>query len=89
MKSFATVTTPIVLPWPVRSGLEGATRALFDLRDQFIRGFLAPCWRVRACVARLSMWSVFKNPPSLFIGGVAHFRDGGGSIDAWAEKAHP
>jgi hypothetical protein len=35
------------------------------------------------------MWRVFKNPPSLFIGGVAHFRDGGGSIDAWAEKVHP
>jgi hypothetical protein len=89
MKSFATVTTPIVLVRPVRSSLEAETRALFDLADQFFRGFLAPCWRGRACVARLSMWRVFKNPPSLFIGGVAHFRERGGSIDAWTEKLHP
>jgi hypothetical protein len=35
------------------------------------------------------MWRVLKNPPSLFLGGVAHFRDGGRSIDACAEKVHP
>jgi hypothetical protein len=49
MKSFATVTTPIVLPWPVRSGLEAATRALFDLATNFPRiscGLLA---RPRLC----------------------------------------
>jgi len=28
------VTTPIVLPWPLRSGLEAAMRALFDVGDQ-------------------------------------------------------
>jgi hypothetical protein len=39
MKSFA---TPIVLPWPVRSGLEAATAALFDLGDQFSVDFLRP-----------------------------------------------
>jgi hypothetical protein len=27
------VTAPIVLPWPLRSGFEAATRALFDLGD--------------------------------------------------------
>jgi hypothetical protein len=42
MKSFATVTTPIVLPRPVRSGLEAAARALFDLGEQFSADFLRP-----------------------------------------------
>ena len=28
------MTAPIVLPWPLRSGLEAATRALFDRGDQ-------------------------------------------------------
>jgi uncharacterized protein (DUF2236 family) len=32
-KSLVTVTTPIVLAWPLRSGLEAATRALFDLDE--------------------------------------------------------
>jgi hypothetical protein len=55
MKSFATVTTPIVLPWPVRRGLEAATRALFDLGDQFSADFLRPAGDARTCVARLSV----------------------------------
>jgi hypothetical protein len=42
MKSSETVTTPIVLPWPVRSNLEAATRALFDLGDHFSADFLRP-----------------------------------------------
>src|SRR5262249_29948063 len=33
---------PIVLPWPVRSSLEAATRALFDFGDQFSADFLRP-----------------------------------------------
>jgi hypothetical protein len=36
------VTTPIVLPWPLQSGLEAATRALFDLGDQSSADFLRP-----------------------------------------------
>jgi hypothetical protein len=42
MKSFATVTTPIVLRWPVRSSLEAAMRAMFDLGDHFSADFLRP-----------------------------------------------
>jgi hypothetical protein len=33
-KSIITVTAPIVLPWPLWSGLEVATRVLFDLGDE-------------------------------------------------------
>jgi uncharacterized protein (DUF2236 family) len=71
MKSFATVTTPIVLPWPVRSGLEAATRPLFDLGDQFSADFLRPAGEAALVSPDSVSWRVFKNPLSLFIGGVA------------------
>src|SRR5260221_12901408 len=71
MKSFATVTTPIVLPWPVRSGLEAATRALFDLGDQFSADFLRPAGKAALVSPDSVSWRVFKNPLSLFISGVA------------------
>jgi uncharacterized protein (DUF2236 family) len=73
MKSFATVTTPmpIVLPWPVRSGLEAATRALFDLCDHFSADFLRPAGAAALVSPDSVSWRVFKNPLSLFIGGVA------------------
>jgi len=71
MKSFATVTTPIVMPWPVRSGLEAATRALFDLGDQFSADFLRPAGEAALVSPDSVSWRVFKNPLSLFIGGVA------------------
>jgi uncharacterized protein (DUF2236 family) len=65
------VTTPIVLPWPLRSGLEAATRALFGLGDQSSADFLRPAGEA-ALVSRDSVsWRVFKNPLALFIGGVA------------------
>jgi hypothetical protein len=47
MKSFATVTTPILLPRPVRGGLEAATRALFGRGDQFSADFFG-CPEARA-----------------------------------------
>ncbi len=71
MKSFATVTTPIVLPWPVRSGLEAATRPLFDLGDQFSADFLRPAGEAALVSPDSVSWRVFKNPLSLFIGAVA------------------
>jgi uncharacterized protein (DUF2236 family) len=71
MKRFATVTTPIVLPWPVRSGLEAATRALFDLGDQFSVDFSRPAGEAALVPPDSVSWRVFKNPLSLFIGGVA------------------
>jgi uncharacterized protein (DUF2236 family) len=71
MKSCATVTTPIVLPWPVRSRLEAATRALSDLGDQFSADFLRPAGEAALVSPDSASWRVFKNPLSFFIGGVA------------------
>ena len=59
------MTTPIVLPWPLRSGLEAAMWELFDLGDQSSAHFLRPSGEA-ALVS-----PDFKNPLSLFIGGVA------------------
>jgi uncharacterized protein (DUF2236 family) len=71
MKSFATVATPIVPPWPLRSGLEAAARALFDLGDQPSADFLRPVGEAALVSPDSVSWRVFKNPLSLFIGGVA------------------
>jgi uncharacterized protein (DUF2236 family) len=65
------MTTPIVLPWPLQSGLEAATRALFDLGDQSSADFLRPAGEAALVPPDSVSWRVFKNPLSLFIGGVA------------------
>jgi uncharacterized protein (DUF2236 family) len=71
MKSFARATTPIVLPWPLQGGLAAATRALFDLGDQSSADFLRPVGEAALVPSDSVSWRVFKNPLSLFIGGVA------------------
>jgi uncharacterized protein (DUF2236 family) len=65
------VTAPIVLPWPLRSGLEAATRALFDLGNQSSSDFLQPTGEAALVSPDSLSWRVFKNPLSLFVGGVA------------------
>jgi uncharacterized protein (DUF2236 family) len=65
------MTTPIVLPWPLQSGFEAATRALFDLDDQSSADFLHPVGEAALVSPDSVSWRVFKNPLSLFIGGVA------------------
>ncbi len=65
------MTTPIVLPWPLRSGLEAATQALFDPGDQSSADFLRPAGETALVSPDSVSWRVFKNPLSLFIGGVA------------------
>jgi uncharacterized protein (DUF2236 family) len=65
------VTPPIVLPWLLQSGLEAATRALFDLGDQSSVDFLRPVGEAALVSPDSVSWRVFKNPLSLFIGGVA------------------
>jgi uncharacterized protein (DUF2236 family) len=65
------VTAPIVLPWPLRSSLEVATRALFDLGHQSSADFLQPAGEAALVSPDSVSWRVFKNPLSLFIGGVA------------------
>jgi uncharacterized protein (DUF2236 family) len=51
--------------------LEAATRALFDLGDQFPADFLRPAGEAALVSTDSVSWRVFKNPLSLFIGGVA------------------
>jgi uncharacterized protein (DUF2236 family) len=51
--------------------LEAATRALFDLGDQFSADFLRPAGEGALVSPDSVSWRVFKNPLSLFIGGVA------------------
>jgi uncharacterized protein (DUF2236 family) len=65
------VTTPIFLPWPLQSGLEAATWALFDLGNHSSADFLRPDGEPALVSPDSVSWRVFKNPLSLFIGGVA------------------
>ena len=65
------MTAPIVLPWPLQSGLEAATRSLFDLRELPSADFSPPVGEAALVPADSVSWRVFKNPLSLFIGGVA------------------
>jgi uncharacterized protein (DUF2236 family) len=64
------VTVPIVVPWPLRSSLEVATRVLFGLGDQSPTDFLRPRGEAALVSPDSVSWRVFKNPLSLFIGGV-------------------
>jgi uncharacterized protein (DUF2236 family) len=65
------VVTPIILPWPLQRGLEAATRALFNPGDQSCVDFSKPAGEAALVSPDSISWRVFKNPLSLFIGGVA------------------
>ena len=54
------MTAPIILPWPLWSGLEAATRALFDLGDQYSADFLRPAGEA-ALVSPDSLSCVTRN----------------------------
>jgi hypothetical protein len=56
------VTAPIVLPWPLQSGLEAATRTLFDLGAQSSVDFLEPVGEAALVPHDSVSWCVFKNP---------------------------
>jgi uncharacterized protein (DUF2236 family) len=62
---------PLLLPWPLKIGLELATRALLDPGDQPSVDFLRPAGEPALVSPDSVSWRVFKNPVSLFIGGVA------------------
>jgi len=64
------VTTPIVLPWPLQSSLEAATRVLFEPVDRPFVDFSRPAGEAALLSPDSVSWRVFKNPLSLFIGGV-------------------
>jgi uncharacterized protein (DUF2236 family) len=64
------MNTPAVLPWPLRSSLEVATRALLDPGDRFSCDFTRPHGEAALASPASISWQVFKNPVSLFIGGI-------------------
>jgi uncharacterized protein (DUF2236 family) len=62
--------TPVVLPWPLQVGLELATRALLDPGDQSSVDCSRPAGEPALVSPDSVSWRIFKNPVSLFIGGV-------------------
>src|ERR1700751_3916532 len=62
--------TPLVLPWPLQIGLELATRALLDPGDQSSVDFSRPAGEPALVSPDSVSWRIFKNPVSLFVGGV-------------------
>ena len=68
--AFVALTTPIVLPWPLQSGLEAAARALLESDHLSHIDFSRPNGEAALVSPDSVSWRVFKNPLSLFIGGV-------------------
>ncbi|MGX7876744.1 oxygenase MpaB family protein [Mesorhizobium sp. ORM6] len=65
------MTTPIVLPSPLQSLLEAVTRAVLQPGDLPHIDFSRPIGEAGLVSPDSVSWRVFKNPLSLFIGGVA------------------
>jgi uncharacterized protein (DUF2236 family) len=63
-------TTPIVLPWPLQNGLEAAVRALLEPHNRAVVDFSQPPGEAALASTASVSWRIFKNPLSLFIGGV-------------------
>ena len=68
--AFVAVTTPIVLPWPLQSSLEAMARVLLEPGDRSHIDFSRPVGEAALLSPASVSWRVFKNPLSLFIGGV-------------------
>jgi uncharacterized protein (DUF2236 family) len=64
------VIAPIVLPRPLRSSLDAAVRALLEPSDQSHIDFSRPRGEAALISPDSVSWRVFKNPISVFIGGV-------------------
>jgi uncharacterized protein (DUF2236 family) len=64
------VNTPIILPWALRGSLEATVRALLKPADQPPIDFSKPIGEPALVSPDSVSWRVFKNPLSLFIGGV-------------------
>ncbi len=64
------MTTPIVLPWPLQSLLEAITRAVLQPGYRPRIDFSRPIGEAGLISPDSVSWRVFKNPLSLFIGGV-------------------
>lgn len=68
--AFAAVRAPLVLPWPLQTGLEVAARALLEPGDRPHVDFARPVGEAALVAPDSVSWRVFKNPLSLFVGGV-------------------
>jgi uncharacterized protein (DUF2236 family) len=64
------VNHPLVLPWPLQIGLEAAARVLLKLEEPVHVDFARPIGEAALVRPESVSWRVFKNPLSLFIGGV-------------------
>jgi uncharacterized protein (DUF2236 family) len=64
------MTTPIVLPWVLQSSLEAAARVLLEPSDRPHIDFSLPTGEAALVSPASVSWRVFKNPLSLFVGGV-------------------
>jgi uncharacterized protein (DUF2236 family) len=64
------VITPIILPWPLQSSLEAAAWTLLEPGDGSHIDFSRPIGEPALYSPDSVSWRVFKNPLSLFIGGV-------------------
>ena len=62
--------TPVVLPWPLQSSLETMARVLLEPGDRSHIDFSRPVGEAALLSPESVSWRVFKNPLSLFIGGV-------------------
>jgi uncharacterized protein (DUF2236 family) len=67
---FAAARPPIILPWPLHNGLEAAARALLETGERPHVDFSQPVGEAALVAPDSVSWRVFKNPLSLFIGGV-------------------
>jgi uncharacterized protein (DUF2236 family) len=65
------VTAPIMLPWPLQKSVEIAARLLLNAGEHSSADFLRPAGEAALVPADSVSWRVFKNPLSLFVGGVA------------------
>src|SRR5262245_50984122 len=62
---------PIILPWPLQSNLEAGARVLLEPTGRSRVDFSRPIGEPALLSPDSVSWCVFKNPLSLFIGGVA------------------
>jgi uncharacterized protein (DUF2236 family) len=64
------MTTPIVLPWPLHRSLEAAAQVLLEPSGHHQIDFSRPIGEAALVSPDSVSWRVFKNPVSVFIGGI-------------------
>jgi uncharacterized protein (DUF2236 family) len=69
--TFGDVKPPLVLPWPLQIGVGAAVRLLLKPSDPAHIDFARPIGEAALVAPNSVSWRVYKNPLSLFIGGVS------------------